>query len=843
LQIKEKGEIKMKKRLSIFAVLMMTFLVVPTFAFVGPYIGRTPGVPHDADAMWVEDATNTFNTGTTSAGYKFNVTVNLNITENIYGWQVKMHFNPTQLKADFAGLTATGTSMYFLGHTTTTAPVSIDNGLGTILAFESCQGSDFIPGKAASLFGIQFEILQTPDKVNKDLTSLFDISSEYGYDGNTTANTWVANEDASTFLQFTPSNGNYEFTWVAPTTQPRMDIEGPTAWPIQYGPSPPTAIGQAFTAKLYIKNLDAAWGLTNASFTLSWNNTVIDVLGGAANITIDAAWTGANTKTMGSGSVDIYVENHSPQPSGTVHVADIVFTVLIQGNNPPQSTPDSTDLLFSNVVFFDHIQEIAHDPSGSGHVDILSLIALPLPYLKVVPSAILLGPAPVIGSTFDVDVVVVNMSQFWYNVAVQFRLQYDGNVLGFVTATEGGYITDPQWDLYGSFFFATSYLAAPIFGDHVAGIALLYPNITTGEYDQPVLPNTIESPAADPTVATVTFEVLAQNCFDMPPIVTYLNLSAFWLPTDQIFIDWNATYIPSTDNLNATVTILALNQVDRQIDLVGGAVNDGYGILPGTWPFPYPAPSYYMGTPSYLAFPTPYGGQGPDHWMDIVFPQSQIYLDVYVTYNYWPVQSKDVGFEIEGPYTKLPNGTLVPAQTYQIWAKLTATTDANGVATLTYRMPWPCNDPDSITGVWKITSTVTVADQVVSDTMIFYYQRLVYITSVTTDSYSYIHDQCVKVTVDYETHAVQEYPALFAIVIEDNLTVPFGFATYSTEVGGATFCTWLTGEFTVEICIPKWAYAGNGLVLVSVYDKDPTEGGEAIAPSYTPIPIINIYPY
>ena len=842
MQIKEKGEIKMKKRLSIIAVLMMTFLVVPTFAFVGPYVGRTPGVPHAADAMWVEDATNTFDTSTAYIGYKFNVTVNLNMTEDIYGWQFKMHFNPAVLKANFGGYTAGGTSMYFLGHTTTSAPMSIDNVLGTIVEFESCQGTDFVAGpKAASLAGIQFEIIASPDKISTHLSSLFDISTEYGT--GSTANTWVVASDGTTFLAFTPSDGHFDFTWVAPTTHPRMDIEGPTAWPIQYGPSPPTAIGQAFTAKLYIKNLDAAWGLTNASFTLSWNNTVIDVLGGAANITIDVAWTGANTVTMGSGSVDIYVENHSPQPSGTVHVADIVFTVMIQGNNPPQSTPDSTDLLFSNVVFFDHIQEIAHDPSGSGHVDILSLIALPLPYLKVVPNAITLGPAPVIGSTFSVDVQVVNMSEFWYCVAVQFRLQYDSAVLGFVSATEGGFITDPQWDLYGSFFYSVDNIADIVFGDHVAVVDLLFPNFTNGIYDQPVLPNTIEDPAADPTVSTITFQVLAQNCFDMAPIVTHLNLPPFWQPTDQIFIDKDSNYIPSASNINGTVTILALNQVDRQIDLVGGAVNDGYGILPGTWPFPYPAPSYYMGTPSYLAFPTPFGGQGPDHWMDIVFPQSQIYLNVYVTYNYWPVQSKDVGFEIEGPYTKLPNGTLVPAQTYQIWAKLTATTDANGVAVLTYRMPWPCNDPDSITGVWKITSTVTVADQVVSDTMIFYYQRLVYITSVTTDSYSYIHDQCVKVTVNYETHAVQMYPALFAIVIEDNLTVPFGFATYSTEVGGATFCTWLPGEFTVEICIPKWAYAGNGLVLVSVYDKDPTIGGEALAPSYTPIPIINIYPY
>jgi len=366
-------------------------------------------------------------------------------------------------------------------------------------------------------------------------------------------------------------------------------------------------------------------------------------------------------------------------------------------------------------------------------------------------------------------------------------------------------------------------------------------------YDQPCLPNTVgdfgATPAADPTVATVTFKVLQQNCFGLSDINTFLNIPPFWLPSDSIFIDQDANYIPSNPCLNGTVTILSLNEVDRQIDLVGGAVNDGYGALPLTWPFPYPPPPYYTAPPYYLAFPTPYGGQGPNHWMDIVFPQSWVYLNAYVTYNYWPVQSKDVGFEIEGPFTKLPNGTLVPAQTYQIWAKFTATTDSNGVATYAYRMPWPCDSPDSITGVWKITSTVTIADQVVTDTMIFYYERLVYITSVTTDSYSYYHDTLVKVTVSYQTHSVEYYPALFATVITDELGVPFGMALYSTTVGGATFCTWKTGTFAVTIYIPKWAYAGNGYVHVSVYDKDPTIGGEPYAPEFTPDPQINIYPY
>jgi hypothetical protein len=388
---------------------------------------------------------------------------------------------------------------------------------------------------------------------------------------------------------------------------------------------------------------------------------------------------------------------------------------------------------------------------------------------------------------------------------------------------------DPTWNLHPPTFF---YSLNQIGGDgiypitHIILVDLLLPN-GSGIYDQTMFPNTVETIGVDPTVATFCFKVLQQNCFGLANITDQFDLLPFWKPSDKTFIDRDASYIPDLPGQNGTVIIASLNFVGRQIDLYGGAVDDGYGVL--------------VGAP-YLQFPVPYGGQGPNHYMDIVFPQSWVYLNANVTYNYWPVQNKDVGFEIEGPYIHLENGSYVPdPQNYRILAKFTATTDTNGVASYGFRMPWPC--AEDLTGVWKVTSTVTIADQVVNDTMMFYYQHQVYITGVSTDAYAYIHDQCVKVTVTYATHSVETYPALFAVVITDDLGVPFGMALYSTMVGGATFCTWKNDTFTVVICIPKWAYAGNGYVHVSVYDKDPTIGGEAIGPEFTPDPQINIQPY
>jgi hypothetical protein len=222
-----------------------------------------------------------------------------------------------------------------------------------------------------------------------------------------------------------------------------------------------------------------------------------------------------------------------------------------------------------------------------------------------------------------------------------------------------------------------------------------------------------------------------------------------------------------------------------------------------------------------------------------------------VEYNCWPVQSKDVGFEIEGPFYKnvsKPTQLLPKYPGYQVWAKLVSRTNSIGIAVIVFRMPWPCEDPENITGIWKVTATVNLADVIITDTLAFYYEHLVDIFKVTTDKYHYYHDDVVKVCIDYRTHALQPYPALFAIVITDELGVPFGMdAEFDTTIPAAErpitdWCTWEEDRFCVDIYIPKWAFTGFAYVHVSVYDKDPTEGGFSWCPEYTPLPEIYIMP-
>jgi hypothetical protein len=193
----------LNKRLTTIAIIsfacsllfiLLTVAIIPTYA-------DTPSSPHNADAMWVEPAT--VSVTPSMVGQLFNVTVALNMTEDIYGWQTMMHFNATLFNCTRSGYTSGVTSNYFTGHTTTAPGASIDNVRGTMLIYESCLGaSDFIAGPhTGTLFWAEFIILSVPANLNTDLN----ISREAGT--GSLANTWVVKSDGITYLQFTAYDG------------------------------------------------------------------------------------------------------------------------------------------------------------------------------------------------------------------------------------------------------------------------------------------------------------------------------------------------------------------------------------------------------------------------------------------------------------------------------------------------------------------------------------------------------------------------------------------------------------------------------------------------------------
>jgi len=130
-------------------------------------------------------------------------------------------------------------------------------------------------------------------------------------------------------------------------------------------------------------------------------------------------------------------------------------------------------------------------------------------------------------------------------------------------------------------------------------------------------------------------------------------------------------------------------------------------------------------------------------------------------------------------------------------------------------MPWPCDDPESLFGVWKVKADVDVACEVITDWVEWHYDYLINIVKVTTDKYYYEHCEWVEVTVDFTSHAQQEYTASLWVTIHDNLNVPIATTTIGFTIGGAEYCT--PKEYTEIVClhILKFAAAGEATVYVT----------------------------
>ena len=221
-----------------------------------------------------------------------------------------------------------------------------------------------------------------------------------------------------------------------------------------------------------------------------------------------------------------------------------------------------------------------------------------------------------------------------------------------------------------------------------------------------------------------------------------------------------------------------------------------------------------------IPFPAHYGGQGTNATMDMVAAQSNVTLFASVTYNYWPEQFKTVTFEIIDPY-----GTT--------WAKLTALTDENGIATITFRMPWTCENATAYFGEWTVIASTEVADVKIFDYLWFKYDYLVNIGKVTTDKYYYEHYETVSVTITYETYAEEAiYPGVITATILDETGVPIWYAEQTVTIGGATYCNYYNANITLTLYIPKWARAGYAYIHVNILDADPSEGGSAWCPEH-----------
>jgi hypothetical protein len=567
--------------------------------------------------------------------------------------------------------------------------------------------------------------------------------------------------------QLATTNGGYQLTWAEPP-YPWLEVVPDL---VEKGVGGVPAIGETFTVDVMIMQLGAAWQVTNVTFELAFNDTFLEV------IDIDPGWDSgeffdsgvyASTiwKSMTPSSSPIFFMGNitggippGPYPSGDLVVASIEFNVTAQATAPAGAYECDLDL--QNIGLEDPWD--AAIPSAAeedGYVIVYPYLPLAPPHLAVDPVTTTLGPCYAIGQEFDVDIRIENVSWQWFLVGIQFRLSFDDALIEGVSVTEGPFLGLFTANKTGTFFI--SYIESNgLYGPNILVGALLLPN-STGYWVEPF-------PDGSGVIATIRFRAVYQ-------LYGFTNCSALDF-IDIKMIDKDGAVIPTdlVPDVNGTYCITGENLPGRVIDI-------------------------------YTQYPAPYGGQGLDQPSDMFWPQKEVILCANLTYNCWPVQSKPVDFIV-----KDPSGA--------IWTVLQGITDEVGVACVSFRIPWPCEDPDLLFGVWCVKAQTDLYCEEVNDTVCFHYDWVVNVESVTTDKWQYAHCETVTITVVYSSHMQQEHEIAMDVTVHDEVNVPFGTVHVVSTIGGACYCQAKIYEEEVQLHVVKWAAAGLATAYVNFRHK------------------------
>lgn len=242
---------------------------------------------------------------------------------------------------------------------------------------------------------------------------------------------------------------------------------------------------------------------------------------------------------------------------------------------------------------------------------------------------------------------------------------------------------------------------------------------------------------------------------------------------------------------------------------------------------------------------TQYTGLGPFMNADAYEPQDTVILYALVTYAEDPVQNKIVQFEIV-PRDKM---TGEPREVEGFPLYRTALTNASGIATISFAIPWPCTDPERVLGGWFVYQSVEIVCEKVYDTEWFEVGWTVWLWNVTVENAKkctyadvtfyykniaigpfydlavpwYITGACgVREFQGFNYTQIGQNPhdakhVYFTVVIYDDLAVPIGSATIDLWVPTGVWCHPFWNSTTLAIKIPKWAFLGEGTVYVNAY--------------------------
>lgn len=173
-------------RIAQFVILVVLCVAILS---VFPVYAGVPTEPHNADAMWIEPSSESLTVDLQyTVGYRFEVTVCINLTFTCSGWQFKMLYDKSHLNATGCGYTADNRSQFFEDENITTIPVtpvfgSYNATHDYVMHSESWISGPMRTSGYGDLSWVEFEVLMVPPRgPYSELSSMLDISTCYDAD-------------------------------------------------------------------------------------------------------------------------------------------------------------------------------------------------------------------------------------------------------------------------------------------------------------------------------------------------------------------------------------------------------------------------------------------------------------------------------------------------------------------------------------------------------------------------------------------------------------------------------------------------------------------------------------
>ena len=327
----------------------------------------------------------------------------------------------------------------------------------------------------------------------------------------------------------------------------------------------------------------------------------------------------------------------------------------------------------------------------------------------------------------------------------------------------------------------------------------------------------------NPTPQTETFSTPTTGVSGVVTYTIQLVVSTASNPNDGSYV-YTSTPVTFSFSVSGSIT-----------PTTAGALLDIYVVNPTNPSTTNPnySPNGNNGNP--LAAGT--GAYTPNTYSDAFGPQALMTLDGLVTYNGAPVANKEVTFQVVNN-----QGVVI--------ATLTAMTNEQGIATVSYRLPWFDGSyqtgPVSEFGIWSISGSVEVQQTIVNDNMPFDFGDIISIQGVAvtsnpvarstpttpsgdsfTVSLSGISDQTQGYWMSYTVIDAGSVPVANGVV---QGTMPA--ATYTDT--GTLVVTASTGSTGATFAIPSYAFVGGATIEVNIFNANPVTSLSTAVP-YCPL--------